>query len=115
MNLIWILGIGLIVGGITGSGIFFAAGEPNKAGTFFAVLLRSILVSLLVGFSLGSGGPWWLGAGYGILYGLATILVLYLAETGFKKSTRAVTLFISSLLSGVIIGLLDAWLAFPRR
>ena len=115
MNLIWVLGIGLIVGALTGSGIFFAAGEPNKAGTFVAVILRSLLVSLLVGFSLVNGGPWWLGALYGMVYGLATILVVYLAETGFKRDAHAPTLFASSLLSGMIIGLLVALLAFSHR
>ncbi len=113
MNLITVLAVGLFVGALTGGVVFFAREEPNKAGTFAASLLRGLLVSRLSGYSLGNGGPWWLGAVFGMLYGLAVILVLYLAEVGFRITREAPIVFASAVLSGAVIGLADALLAFP--
>jgi hypothetical protein len=85
MNLIVVLIIGVAIGVLDGVGIFFAPGEPYKLEIFFAAILKAILVSLITGLSLKKGNPWWQGAGYGLLYGFAFALVVFLAKGAFKS------------------------------
>lgn len=112
MNTIIVLIIGILVGGLAGGSIFFVREEPYKVETFLATTLRSVLVSLLTGFSLNALSLWWQAVGFGSLYGLATILVVFLAEGGFKKGKDAPYLLIGGVVTGAVIGLLDGFLAF---
>lgn len=112
MNTIVVLLIGAVVGGLSGASLFFVREEPYKVQTFLASTLRCILVSLLTGFSLSPVSAWWQGLGFGSLYGLATILVVILAEGGFKKGKDAPYQLIGGLVTGAVIGLLDVFLAY---
>jgi hypothetical protein len=114
MNTIIVILIGGVVGILSGGSLFFVQEEPNKVGTFLATTLRNILTSLLTGFSLSAHSLWWHGLGFGILYGLATTLVVFLAEGGLKKGKEALYLLIGGLATGAVIGLLDVFLAFTH-
>ena len=113
MNVIVVVVIGAIIGAIDGVGIFFAPGEPFKTEIFLAAILKGILVSLLTGMSLTTNSAWWHGAGYGLLYGLAFALVIFLAKGGFK-SKDAPYVVPSGAILGVITGLLLVKFAFLR-
>jgi len=115
MDTIIVLLIGGVVGALTGSSLFFVREEPYKVETFLATTLRSILVSLLTGFSLSASGSWWQGLGFGALYGLATTLVVFLTEGAFKKGKDAPYLLIGGVVTGAVIGLLISFLGFPHR
>jgi hypothetical protein len=52
--------------------------------------------------------------GFGALYGLATSLVVFLAEGGLKKGRDALYVLIGAVITGAIVGLLDVLLAFSR-
>jgi hypothetical protein len=112
MNTMIVLLIGGLVGALSGGSLFFVREEPYKVETFLATTIRSILVSLLTGFSLNPLSVWWQELGFGSLYGLATILVVFLAEGGFKKSRDAPYIMIGGVVTGAVIGLLDGFLAF---
>ena len=114
MNIILVLLVGVMVGALTGGSLFLEKNEPYKVETLLATIIRNTLVSLLAGFSLKSGNVWWLGIGFGALYGLSTILVVFLAEGGFKKSKDAPYMLIGGLVTGAIIGLLDSVLAISH-
>ena len=113
MNLIVVVVIGGLIGALDGVGIFFAPGEPFKTEIFFAAILKGILVSLLTGMSLTSNSAWWQGAGYGLRYGFAFALVIFLAKGGFK-SKDAPYVVPSGTILGVITGLLLVKFAFLR-
>ncbi len=113
MNVVIVVGIGGIIGALDGAGIFFAPGEPFKTEIFFAAILKGILVSLLTGMSLTSNSGWWQGAGYGLLYGFAFALVIFLAKGGFK-SKDAPYVVPSGAVLGVVTGLLLVKFAFLR-
>ncbi|PYJ48399.1 MAG: hypothetical protein DME69_14620 [Verrucomicrobia bacterium] len=113
MNVIVVVVIGAIIGAIDGVGIFFAPGEPFKTEIFLAAILKGILVSLLTGMSLTTNSAWWHGAGYGLLYGLAFALVIFLAKGGFK-SKDAPYVVPSGAILGVVTGLLLVKFAFLR-
>lgn len=115
MNLVMVLAIGALVGALTGISIFaFAPGEPYKVQTTLATILRKILTSLLTAYSLGAVPSWIGGLGWGSLYGLATSLVVVLAEGGFNKGKDALYVLIGGVITGAIIGLFDVLLAFPH-
>src|SRR5439155_25088376 len=113
MNVIVVVVIGGIIGAVDGVGIFFAPGEPFKAEIVFAAILKGILVSFLTGMSLTSHSASWQGAGYGLLYGLAFALVIFLAKGGFK-SMDAPYVVPSGAILGVVTGLLLVKFAFLR-
>ena len=113
MNVIVVVVIGAIIGAIDGVGIFFAPGEPFKTEIFLAAILKGILVSLLTGMSLTTNSAWWHGAGYGLLYGLAFALVIFLAKGGFK-SKDAPYVVPSGAILGVVTGLLLVKFVFLR-
>jgi hypothetical protein len=113
MNVIVVAVIGGIVGALDGVGIFFAPGEPFKTQIFFAAILKGILVSFLAGMSLTNRSAWWQGAGYGLLYGFAFALVIFLAKGGFK-SMDAPYVVPSGAILGIVTGLLLVKFAFPK-
>jgi hypothetical protein len=113
MSVVVVLVIGGVIGALDGVGIFFAPGEPFKTEILFAAILKGILVSLLIGLSLTNDSPWWTGAGYGLLYGFAFALVIFLAKGGFK-SMDAPYVVPSGAILGVITGLLLVKFAFPK-
>src|SRR5207253_7468567 len=104
MNVIVVVVIGGIIGALDGVGIFFAPGEPFKTEIFFAAILKGILVSLLTGMSLTSRSAWSQGAGYGLLYGFAFGLVIFLAKGGFK-SKDAPYVVPAGIVLGLVTGL----------
>jgi len=113
MRVVVVLVIGGVIGALDGVGIFFARGEPFKTEILFAAILKGILVSLLIGLSLTNDSAWWRGAGYGLLYGFAFALVIFLAKGGFK-SMSAPYVVPSGAILGVVTGLLLVKFAFPK-
>jgi hypothetical protein len=105
--------IGGVIGAVDGGGIFFARDEPFKTEIFAAAILKGILVALLTGLSLTNSSTWWQGALYGLLYGFAFALVIFLAKGGFK-SKDAPYVVPSGALLGIVTGLLLVKFAFPR-
>ena len=82
--------IGGIIGAVDGGGIFFARDEPFKTEIFAAAILKGILVALLTGLSLARSSAWWQGALYGLLYGFAFALVIFLAKGRLQIEGRSV-------------------------
>jgi hypothetical protein len=105
--------IGAVIGVLDGVGIFFAPDEPFKGEIFVAAILKGILVAVLTGLSLTNSSTWWQGALYGLLYGFAFALVIFLAKGGFK-SKDAPYVVPSGALLGIVPGLLLVKFAFPR-
>ncbi len=113
MNVIVVLIIGGAIGALDGIGIFFARDEPFKTEIFIAAILKGILVALLTGVSLTSSSAWWQGALYGLLYGFAFALVIFLAKGGFK-SMDAPYVVPSGAILGIGMGLLLVKFAFLK-
>ena len=113
MSFVVVLVIGGVIGAFDGVGIFFAPDEPFKTEILFAAILKGILVSLLIGLSLTNDSAWWKGAGYGLLYGFAFALVIFLAKGGFK-SVDAPYVVPSGAILGIVTGLLLVKFAFPK-
>jgi hypothetical protein len=112
MNILTTLIIGAGVHALVGAGVFFAKEEPYKSQIFVATILKGLLVALLIGFSLNGrvSQSVWAGAGYGLIYGLAFGVVVFLAKGADFKSTPYV--LSGSVIQGVITGALIAILAF---
>ena len=102
-----VLLIGLLVGAFDGAGIFFAPGEPYKWEILFAAILKGMLVSLITGLALNHRGSWVRSAGYGMLYGFAFALVVFLAKGGFKSMDAPYV-----VPSGIVMGLLTGVLVW---
>jgi hypothetical protein len=113
MNITIVVLIGAVMGALGGVGIFFEPREPYKIEILLAATLKGILVSLLTALSLGARSPWWHSAGYGMLYGLSFGLVIFLAKGAFK-SKDAPYVVPSSVVGGLITGVLLANFAFPK-
>jgi hypothetical protein len=111
MNILIALLIGAFMGGLNGVGIFFEPSEPYKIEILLAATLKGVLISLLTGFSLGPGDSWLRGAGFGMLYGFAFGLVIFLAKGAFK-SKDAPYVVPMSIVTGLITGVLLANFAF---
>lgn len=111
MNILLVLIIGALVGGISGLGIFFEPREPYKIEILLAAILKGILISLLTAFSLGAGSSWLRGAGFGVLYGFLFGLVIFLAKGAFK-SKDAPYVVPMSIITGLITGVLLVKFAF---
>jgi hypothetical protein len=109
-----ILLIGAVIGALDGLGVFFAPGEPYKVEIFFAAILKGILVSLITGLSLGKGISWLRGAGFGLLYGGAIALVVFLAKGGFR-SMDAPYVMPSGIVMGALSGILVAKFGFRKN
>ena len=101
MNTRVVLFIGAIVGAFDGIGIFFAPGEPYKWEILFAAVIKGMLVSLITGLSLHDRSSWLRSAGYGMLYGFAFALVVFLAKGGFKSMDAPYV-----VPTGIVMGLL---------
>jgi hypothetical protein len=113
MNVTVVLIIGGVIGALDGVGIFFARDEPFKTEIFVAAILKGILVALLTALSLVRASAWWQGALYGLLYGFAFAVVIFLAKGGFK-SKDAPYVVPSGAILGTVIGLLLVNFAFPK-
>ena len=111
MNILVVLFIGALMGFSNGVGIFFEPREPYKVEILLAATLKGILISLLTALSLGAGGSWLRGAGFGMLYGFAFGLVIFLAKGAFK-SKDAPYVVPMSIITGLITGVLLANFAF---
>src|SRR6202007_1848132 len=105
MNILFVLIIGALMGGLNGVGIFFEPREPYKIEILLAAILKGILISLLTAFSLGPGRSWLRGAGVGMLYGFLFGLVIFLAKGAFK-SKDAPYVVPMSIVTGLITVLL---------
>jgi hypothetical protein len=114
MSVSIVLVIGAVIGALDGVGIFFAPDEPFKIEIFVSrTILKEILVALLTGLSLTSSSAWWQGALYGLLYGVAFALVIFLTKGGFK-SMDAPYVVASGAILGIVTGLLLLKFAFPK-
>lgn len=111
MNLATVIVTGSIIGLLLGASIFFEPKEPYKLEIMFASTIRSLLVALLTGFSLSSQSSWHAGAGFGLLYGFAFGLVVFLAKGGFKSKDAPYVVPMSTV-SGGLIGLITVNYAF---
>ncbi len=111
MSVVMVLLTGAVMGALGGIGIFFEPREPYKVEILLASTLKGVLISLLTALSLGGSRSWWHGAGYGMLYGFSFGLVIFLAKGAFK-SKDAPYVVPSSIVVGLIIGLLLAKFAF---
>jgi hypothetical protein len=111
MNLVLSLIFGAGAHGLVGAGIFFAKEEPHKVHILLATIIKGLLVALLILFSLESRGSQnvWAGAGFGLLYGLAFGVMVFLAKGGSFKTTPHI--LGGSILQGVITGVLIALFA----
>ena len=89
----------------------FAKEEPHKVHILLATIIKGLLVALLILFSLESRGSQnvWAGAGFGLLYGLAFGVMVFLAKGGSFKTTPHI--LGGSILQGVITGVLIALFA----
>jgi hypothetical protein len=115
MNLLTTLLIGASVHALVGAGIFFAKEEPYKAQIFFATILKGLLVALLIGFTLQARASRtvWAGVGFGLLYGLAFGVVVFLAKgADFRTSPHLLS---GSVIQGVLSGALIALFASQSR
>jgi hypothetical protein len=104
MNLLTVIVIGAVLGGLDGVGIFFEPKEPYKWEILLAATLKGALVALLTGFSVAATTRWWSAMAGGALYGLAFSLVVYLAKGG-PKSGDAPYVVPSGIITGGLIGL----------
>jgi hypothetical protein len=111
MNISVVIIIGAVMGFLNGVGIFFEPREPYKIEITLAATLKGVLISLLTGFSLGQGSSWLRGAGFGMLYGFAFGLVVFLAKGAFK-SKDAPFVVPMSIVTGLITGVLLTKFAF---
>src|ERR1700746_2924324 len=113
MNISIVILTGAIMGVLNGVGIFFEPREPYKVEILLAATLKGVLISLLTGFSLAPGSAWLRGAGFGMLYGFAFGLVIFLAKGAFK-SKDAPYVVPMSIVIGLITGRLLAHFAIWR-
>ena len=101
MNLIIVIATGLIIGLLLGGSIYFEPREPYKLEILLASTVRNILVALLTGFSLSSTSPWYTGAGWGLLYGFAFGIVVFLAKGGFRSKDTPYIIPGATLAGGI--------------
>jgi len=111
MNVLTVVLIGAVLGGLDGVGIFFEPKEPYKWQILCAAIFKGVLVALLTGFSLAATTSWWTAMATGVLYGLAFSLVIYLAKGG-PKSGDAPYVIPSGIITGGLIGLFIVMWAF---
>jgi hypothetical protein len=111
MKVVTILIIGTVIGAIDGGGVFFAPDEPYQYEIFAAAILKSMLVALMIALSLREKRTLGVGAGFGLLYGTALALVVFLAKGGVK-SMDAPYVVPSGALFGAISGALVARFGF---
>jgi hypothetical protein len=97
--------IGAVIGALDGVGIFWVPEEPYKVEIFLGATLKGLLVGLITALSLNAESHWWQGLVYGLLYGFAFALVVFLAKGGLKsKDAPFVVPF--GIVAGAATGLL---------
>ncbi len=101
MSIIIVLLIGGVIGAGDGVGIFFEPKEPYKIEILFAAIVKGILVSVTTALSLTRQSTWLQAVGFGLLYGFAFALVIFLAKGGFKSKDAPYV-----VPSGIVLGLL---------
>jgi hypothetical protein len=113
MKTITVLVIGAVMGALDGVGIFFAPGERYPWEILFAAIFKGVLVSLITAYALMSRRSWQRGAGFGMLYGFAFALVVFLAKGGVK-SMDAPYVVPAGIIMGTATGLLVWKFGFRR-
>jgi len=106
-----VIGVGALVGLLLGLGILFEPKEPYKIEIILASTLRSILVALLTGLSISQKSSALAGTGYGLLYGFAFGLVIFLAKGAFRAGS-APYVIPGATFTGGLCGLIIAMYAF---
>src|SRR5260370_40781707 len=101
MSIIIVLLIGGVIGAVDGVGIFFEPKEPYKIEILFAAIVKGIVVSVTTALSLTRQSTWLQAVRFGLLYGLAFALVIFLAKGGFKSKDAPYV-----VPSGIVLGLL---------
>lgn len=109
MKILLVLAIGGLVHALIGATVYFSPDEPNKAGILAATTIKGLLVALLIGFTIAPDPGWLNGIGFGVLYGFAFGLVVFLAKGGFKSAPYVI---IASAVQGAIAGGLIGKFAF---
>lgn len=106
-----VIGIGTLVGLLLGLTILFEPEEPYKIEIILASTLRNVLVALLTGLSLTARSSALVGTGYGLVYGFAFGLVIFLAKGAFR-SRSAPHVIPGATFAGGLSGLIIAVYAF---
>jgi hypothetical protein len=112
MNLIIVLTVSAIIGGLLGALIFFEPKEPYKIQVVIASTIRNTLVGLLIGFSLNIKSSWLIGVGYGLVYGLLSGLMVFFAQGGFKSKDAPYFIILGTTITGGLTGLILVNFAF---
>ena len=97
--------VGMLVGAVNGTSIFFVKDEPHKGAVFAATIMRNAFVGLLTYYTLTAQTKWWGGLMSGTVYGFLLGLVVLLAKGGLRNRQHLVILPFSAL-TGAAIGLL---------
>jgi hypothetical protein len=89
MSVLATLTIGAGVHALLGAGIFWAKEEPYKVQIFIATILKGLFAALLIAFSVQEleSATMWAGAMFGLFYGLAFGVVVFLAKGANFKTT----------------------------
>jgi len=101
-----VIGVGALVGLLLGLGILFEPKEPFKMEIVLASTLRNVLVAMLTGMSLSAKSSALAGTGYGLVYGFAFGLVIFLAKGAFRSGSAPYVIpgaTFAGGLSGLII------------
>ncbi len=114
MRLIRVLGIGAALGALAGVGIILEPNEPYPLEILLASTLRVSLVGLVTALTLREKSTWLKGLGYGMLYGLVTGVIVFLAKGGIR-SMDAPFVIPSALITGAIAGVLVARYGFQSK
>ncbi len=114
MRLTRVLGIGAGLGALAGAGIFFEPNEPYPLEIFLAATLNASFVGLVTALTLREKSTWLKGMGYGMLYGLVTGVIVFLAKGGIR-SMDAPFVIPSDLITGAIAGVLVAKYGFHSK
>ncbi|SRR5258707_15252253 len=105
--------IGALAGFLDGVGIFYAPAEPYKVEILLAAILKGILVSLMVAFTLKEKRESWRAILNGVLFGFLFALVIFLAKGAFK-SMDAPYVVPSGIVMGALTGLLVNRFSFKK-
>lgn len=103
--------VGALVGLLLGLSILFETREPYKVEIILASTLRNVLVAMLTGMSLSPNSSALAGCSYGLVYGFAFGLVIFLAKGAFR-SRSAPFVVPGAAFAGGLTGLIIAVYAF---
>jgi hypothetical protein len=106
-----VIAVGALVGLLLGLSILFEESEPYKIEIILASMLRNVLVAMLTGMSLTARSSALAGTGYGLVYGFAFGLVIFLAKGAFR-SRSAPYVVPGAAFAGGLTGLIIAVYAF---